>query len=227
MNRLDRTEIEALGSEGSRKLDPARTRREILAAARAEFADKGFSGARVDEIAARTATAKRMIYYYFGSKEDLYVAVLEDLYAAIRATEAALDLDHLSPHAAMVRLVEFTFDYDRANGDFVRIVSGENMHHARYLKRSPTIRDLNADVLAAISRILRRGRADGTFRRDVLPVDVHFMISGLCFFRVANQHTFSAIFGCDLAAEATAERHKRMIRDAVLNYLCHDDGTGA
>jgi len=205
------------------KLNPERTRQEILRAARAEFAEYGLSGARVDRIGARAATAKRMIYYYFGSKEGLYRAVLEDVYAGIRITEAALDLDHLPPELAMGRLIDLTFDYDRTNIDFVRIIVGENMNAARFLRKSEKIRALNTTILQTIDRILTRGLETGVFTRKVAPLDLHFMISALCFFRVSNQYTFSEIFGYDLASEEVAERHKRMVRETILAYLRHVD----
>ncbi len=206
-----------------RRLDPERTRREILRVARAEFAEHGFSGARVDRIGERTATAKRMIYYYFGSKEGLYLAVLEDVYDGIRSSENALDLDPLPPAEAIGRLVDFSFDYERANVDFVRIISNENINAARFLRRSPRIRDLNSGVVATVDRILARGLADGSFRRRVAAVDLHFMISALCFYRVSNRHTFSEIFGCDLGAEDVAARHRQMTRETILSYLRHAD----
>lgn len=207
-----------------RTLDPERTRQEILRVAREEFAAHGFSGARVDRIGERTATAKRMIYYYFGNKEGLYLAVLEDVYAGIRAREASLDLDALPPDEAMARLIDFTFDYEGENIDFVRIVSSENINGARFLRRSSRLREVNATALESVGRILARGQADGTFRRQVTALDVHFMISALCFFRVSNRLTFSEIFGCDLAAADVAARHKRMIRETILSYLRAADG---
>jgi AcrR family transcriptional regulator len=214
------------GADGNgRKLDREGTRREILEAARTEFAEKGFSGARVDEISARTRTAKRMIYYYFGSKDGLYMATLEHVFADIRAAEAALDLENLSPREALARLVDFTFDYHEAHKDFVRILAGENMNDARYLKQSERIRELNSNVLESLSRILVRGRQDGSFCRPVEPVDLYMMISGLCFFRVSNRPTFSEVFGVDLSAEPIAIRQKRMIREAVLNFVGNDRAT--
>jgi AcrR family transcriptional regulator len=212
------------GADGNgRKLDPEGTKREILQAARTEFAEKGFSGARVDEIGARTRTAKRMIYYYFGSKDGLYMATLEHVYADIRAAEATLDLDTLSPKAALCRLVDFTFDYHERQKDFVRILAAENMNGARYLKQSEKIRELNSNVLESVSRILARGREDGSFHRAVEPVDLYMMISALCFFRISNGPTFSEVFGCDLSAESTANRQKQMIKDAVLAFVIHSD----
>jgi AcrR family transcriptional regulator len=205
--------------KSTRKLDPEGTKREILREARAEFAEKGFSGARIDEIGARTKTAKRMIYYYFGNKEGLYIAALEEAYGEIRAQERTLELDHLSADDALCRLIDFTFDYEQENVEFVRLISCENMNYAKYTKNSKKIKEVNSNVIDELSKILDRGYADGTFTRKVLPEDVHFMISSLCFYRVSNQYTFSEIFGCDLASPETSARHKNMIRNAIRSYL--------
>lgn len=203
----------------SRKPDAERTRSDILAVAREEFVEHGLNGARVDAIAEKTRTTKRMIYYYFGSKEGLYSAVLEQAYAGIRATEAALALDELDPRTALRHLIEATFDYDDAHPEFVRLVAIENIHQADHLKRLPTMRSLNADVVVTLEAILTRGRAAGVFVRDCSALDVHMMISGLCFFRVSNRHTFSAIFGCDLSAPEARARHKAMIVQMVVSYM--------
>jgi AcrR family transcriptional regulator len=202
-----------------RRLDPEQTRQDILEAASAEFAEHGLAGARVDAIAARTRTTKRMIYYYFTSKEGLYLAVLERAYAGIRSIEAQLALERLSPEAAIRRMIEFTFDYQEAHPDFIRLVSIENIHHARYLAQSQRIRALNETVIDGLAALLARGHTAGAFRADLSAVDVHLMISSFCFFRVANRHTFGALFAIDLAAPATREAHKRMIVEAVLRLL--------
>lgn len=205
--------------ETTRKPDAERSRADILTVARAEFVEHGLSGARVDAIAEKTRTTKRMIYYYFGNKEGLYSAVLQQAYAGIRSTEAALALDDLDPMAALRRLIEVTFDYDDANPDFVRLVAIENIHQAEYLKQLPTIQSVSANVLSTLEGILQRGRAAGVFTRDCRALDVHLMISGLCFFRVSNRHTFGAIFGCDLSAPELRERHKAMIVETVAAWL--------
>ncbi|MDO9711007.1 TetR/AcrR family transcriptional regulator [Paracraurococcus lichenis] len=202
-----------------RQRDPEQTRRAILDAALAEFADKGLSGARVDEIAARTATTKRMIYYYFGSKEGLYAAVLEEMYGGIRDAEQALELDSLDPVAAMTRLVEVTFDYHAAHPAFVRLVAVENIHQARHLRESPSISDRNDAVIRMLRALLDRGERAGVFRARVDAVDLHLLISGFCFYRVSNRHTLQAIFGRDLTAPAHAAAHRRMIVEAVLAWL--------
>lgn len=204
-----------------RRLDPERTRQEILAAAREEFAERGLDGARVDAIAARTNTVKRMIYYYFGSKEGLYLATLEAAYAEIRQAENALELDRLSPVEAIRRLIAFTFDYDEAHPDFIRLVSTENMHHARHMARSEVIRQVNSGVISLLAGVLDRGKLDGSFRADVDPVDVHLLISALCFFRVSNRATFGMLFDRDLSEPHVRARHKAMLMEAVLRVIEH------
>ncbi len=211
----------------SRKPDPAATRQNILAVARSEFVEHGLSGARVDAIAALTHTTKRMIYYYFGSKEGLYLAVLEQAYGDIRAIEQTLDLQNLAPLAAIRRLVEFTFDYQDAHPDFIRLVCIENIHHGKFLATSEKIRSLNIPVIESLASILERGRAEGVFRATADAVDMHMMISAFCFFRVANRYTFGTLFSRDLSAPEIRARHKRLIGDAILRYLQGDDTAAA
>ena len=203
----------------SRKPDAERTRREILAAARQEFAEHGLSGARVDTIAARMHTNKRMIYYYFGSKEGLYLATLEQVYGEIRSVEQELDLERLTPADAVRRIIEFTFDYHEAHPDFVRLVCIENIHHARHLARSERVRNLSMTVIQTLDGILQRGRRAGNFKADIGPVDLHMLISAFCFYRVSNRNTFGTLFRCDLGAVETRMRHKRMIADAIVGLL--------
>jgi len=187
--------------------------------AREEFSEHGLSGARVDAIAARTQTSKRMIYYYFGSKEGLYLEVLGQAYAGIRALERELDLQTLSPPDAIRRMANFTVDYHDEHPDFVRLVSIENIHHGRYIAQSEIIRNLNSTVIAVLAGILSRGQQAGLFREDVDPVDVHMLMSALSFYRVSNRHTFGRLFDRDLAQDTVKQRHKAMLGDAVLGYL--------
>lgn len=202
-----------------RKNNPEKTRESILLAAVDEFVRHGLSGARVDAIAERTHTSKRMIYYYFASKEQLYLAVLEKLYGDIRNTEGKLHLGELSPPEAIRRLVEFTFDHHDRNVDFVRIVSIENIHQGEHIRRSEVIPTLNNSVLEAIADILRRGEAEGIFRSGLDPLDVHLLISSFCFYRVSNRHTFGTIFQVDLSADEVKQRHKQLICESVLRYM--------
>ena len=211
--------LRRLAPERTRTNDPERTKAELIEVAMAEFAANGLTGARVDAIAERTRTSKRMIYYYFGSKEGLYLAVLEKAYGEVRALEAELDLAGLDPEAALRALIDQTFENDDAHGDFIRLVTIENIHRAEHIVDVPAIRQINERVTGMLGAILERGRAAGVFRADLDPIDVHLMISAFCFFRVANQHTFGAIFDVDLREPVRRARHKGMIADAVLGAL--------
>jgi AcrR family transcriptional regulator len=205
-------------SGNRRKYDPEETKRNILEVATAEFSAMGLAGARVDQIAERTHTTKRMLYYYFGSKEGLYEAVLDKVYGDIRELEQDLHIDELDPQEGLRRLVEFTFDYHDRHRDFVRLVTIENIHGARYLERLKTFRNRNASVIRTIEDLLARGVAAGVFRGDVDPIDLHLLISSLCFHRVSNRHTFGTAFGRDPSHPRLRARHREMVVDAVLRF---------
>jgi AcrR family transcriptional regulator len=207
-----------------RRRDAQRTRNDILDVARREFADRGYSGARVDDIAASTRTTKRMIYYYFGGKEQLFEAVLEQAYSEIRAAEQDVQIDHLDPVAAIRRLAEITFDHHDTHPDFIKLVRIENIHRAEHISRSAAIVNVNSPAIELITKILARGHADGVFRRHPDAIDVHMMISSFCVFRVANRHTFGALFGRDLTDPALRGRYRTMIGDIVVDYLTAGEG---
>ncbi|WP_326625377.1 MULTISPECIES: TetR family transcriptional regulator [unclassified Streptomyces] len=209
-----------------RTRDAARTRAEILEVATTEFARVGYAGARVDEIAALTRTTKRMIYYYFGSKERLFTAVLERAYAEIRRAESSLDVEHLDPVAATRRLVELTFDHHEAHPDFIRLVSIENIHEAEHIIGSEELGRLGSPATEVLQRILDAGRSSGLFHADADAVDVHAMISSFCFFRVSNRHTFGALFGRDLVAADRREHYRNMLADMIIAYLTAERAEG-
>jgi AcrR family transcriptional regulator len=202
----------------SRTYDSARSMADILAVATAEFADKGLAGARIDEIAALTRTSKRMIYYHFESKEALYLAVLENAYRRIRDLELDLHLEDLEPEDALRKLVAFTFDYQHDNEPFARLVMNENMHRGEFLARSQTIQQANVPVIASLRTIYERGVAAGVFRRGLDPVDLHMSISALCFFNVANRHTFSLIFKVDMESAAALRRRRDQVVETIVRY---------
>ncbi|MGP4017674.1 TetR/AcrR family transcriptional regulator [Saccharopolyspora sp. 5N708] len=202
-----------------RHRDADRTRAEILDVATEEFADKGYAGARVDEIAARTSTTKRMIYYYFGGKEQLYLAVLENAYSVIRGIESEADVEGLDPVEAIRRLAELTFDHHESHPDFLRLVSIENIHRAEHLTKSDLLPGLANPAVEVLGRILERGRASGQFRDDVDALDVHMVISSFCVFRTANRYTFQAIFQRDMLAPDRRDHYRKMLGDLVLDYL--------
>ncbi|GAA4089474.1 TetR/AcrR family transcriptional regulator [Nonomuraea soli] len=205
--------------QATRQRDAERTRAEILEVAQREFARNGYAGARVDEIAALMRTTKRMIYYYFGSKERLYIAVLEKAYAEVREVERTADVEHLAPVEAIRTLAELTFDHHDAHREFIKLVAIENIHQAEHIRKSEVLANLGTPVLDLIERILDSGTASGEFVTEADAIDVHMMISAFCFFRVANQHTFGALFGRDMAAPEHRARLRRMVGEMVVSYL--------
>jgi AcrR family transcriptional regulator len=198
---------------------PEANRARILKAALDEFASRGFKGASMDAIAARTQTTRALINYYFGGKEQLYIAALERVYAEIREAEGLLELDHLAPVAAVRRIVQFTFDYYLGHEGFVRLVVAENQAKGRHLKKSQAMRTLNRPIIDTLGGVIARGQAEGSFRAGVDPVDVHMMIAALGMFNVTNQHTFSAIFQREMGAKGDVDRRREMITEAILRYL--------
>lgn len=199
--------------------DAERTRAELLAVATEVFAESGYSGARVDEIAERTRTTKRMIYYYFGGKEQLYMAVLENAYRGIREAEQRLQVDHVDPVVAMRRLAELTFDHHLDHQAFIRLVSIENIHRGEFISRLDSLRSLGQSATSLLDEILARGRAKGVFRDDVEALDVHLVISAYCVFQVANRYTFGFLFGVDFTEISQRAHLRRMIGDVVVGWL--------
>jgi len=198
---------------------PEANRVRILAAAVAEFASRGFKGASMDAIAARTDTTRALINYYFGSKEKLYLSVLERVYAEIREAERLIDLDHLPPVEAIRCIVEFTYDYYVKHEDFVRLVIAENQARGRHMKKSAAMRTLNRPIIETLGGVIVRGQADRVFRTDVDAIDVHMAIAALGIFNVANQFTFGAIFQRAMGATGDVPRRRRMVADIVLCWL--------
>jgi len=198
---------------------PEANRARIVQAAMDEFAARGFKGASMDAIAARTHTTRAMINYYFGSKEKLYLAVLEQVYGEIRRAESFLDLDHLAPVDAIKRIVEFTFDYYLSHQGFVSIVVAENQAKGRHLRKSKVMRSLNRPIIDTLARVIARGQAGGIFRADADAVEVHMAIAALGMFNVTNQYTFSALFQRDMGAKGDVARRRTLAAAMILSYL--------
>jgi AcrR family transcriptional regulator len=207
-------------SSPSRTNDPERTMSEILSVATKEFAAKGLAGARIDEIAAATRTSKRMIYYYFGSKEGLYVAVLEAAYGRMRQIEADLHLSDLEPVEALKRLVEFTYDHHQSNEEFIRLVMSENVQRGEYLAQSKEIQKLNGSALQTIQDLYTRGLKKGVFKKSLTPLEIHSAISALTFFNVSNQHTFGLIFKGKTPQGKAQTLKKTQVVDILMSYVC-------
>ena len=199
--------------------DPVRNRERILGAALREFSRHGLGGARVDRIAARAGANKRMLYYYFGNKEALFLAVLESRYAHIRRAEQGLHLADLEPPQGMRRLVAFTWNYYLKHPEFLTLLNSENLHRGRHLRRSRQIAAMHSPLVATLRGLLERGARKGQFRRGVDPVQLYISIAGLGYFYLSNRHTLSTIFERDLlAARNKSERLKHMT-ELVLGYL--------
>ena len=203
----------------ARTNDPERTMADIIDVATHEFSEKGLAGARIDVIAEAMRTSKRMIYYYFGSKEGLYIAVLEEAYRRMRSIEAGLHLEDLEPEQALRTLVAFTCDYQLANPDFIRLVMNENMHRGEYLAQSTTIEQLNVPAIAGLRSVYERGVAQGVFRPGIDPVDLHMSISALSVFNVANRHTFALIFKRDLDSAGAIAARRENIVEMIVRYV--------
>lgn len=202
--------------------DPEATQDAILAAATHEFARHGLDGARVDRIAARANVNKRMLYYYFGQKDALFLAVLEGAYRRIRAEEHQLNLERVEPTEAIRRLIAFTWDYYIANPEFLTLLNTENLHRAKHLRKSSMVRTLHSPFVALIAEVLERGRKAGVFRAGVDPVQLYISIAGLSYFYLSNSFTLSTVFDRDLLSpKAKVERLSHMT-DLVLGYLVRD-----
>ncbi|MGV9713786.1 TetR/AcrR family transcriptional regulator [Gordonia sp. NPDC003424] len=206
-------------TEAVRRRDADRTKANIVAVATKEFADKGFAGARVDEIAAKTHTTKRMLYYYYGDKEGLYQAVLEASYGKIRRLEQRVTHIEDDPVTAIRQLAEITFDHHDRNPDFIRIVANENILKGAHIKQSDAVQNLGSPAVDILGRILEVGRTRGLFRDDVDALDVHQIISSFCVFRVANRYTFKTLFGRDLTAAGHRAQQRKMLGDMLVAYL--------
>lgn len=213
--QIDRVETERSGVSR----DPEGTKAAILAAATREFTDKGFGGARIDAIAAQARINKRMLYHYYGGKEALYLAVLEETYGAIRRAEAKLDLAHREPEEGLRDLVQFTFRYFLDHPEFLSLLGTENLHKAKFLKRSERILAINSPLIDELRDVLERGAKKGVFRPDADPLDVYLTMAALGFFYLSNRWTLTTVFRRDLLAKDEIARWGEHISDVVLSSL--------
>jgi AcrR family transcriptional regulator len=205
-----------------RTRDAEATREEILDAATEEFADKGLSGARIDKIADRTSTSKRMIYYYFGSKDALYRSVLEREYTRIRYAEASMKLDRLVPEEALAELVRQTFDAHVQRPSFIRLVMSENINHAEHLKQVQGLRRLNEEMIESLESIVGRGAQAKVFRPGIDALDLHINITALCFYTVSNRYTFQQGFPRDMWAPPELRKRREQVIDVILRWCAAD-----
>ncbi|RYG89217.1 TetR/AcrR family transcriptional regulator [Loktanella sp. IMCC34160] len=213
------TEEETTGRKASWKQDPEAVRADILRVATDEFAAKGLSGARIDDIARMTKASKRMIYYYFTDKEGLYQAVLERVYSTLREDEDRLKVEDLSPVDGLALLVRATFEAHAATPMFIRLVMIENIHNAEYLRRSEIVPRLNRSIIQKLEDVCARGKAEGVFRETADPLELHWLISSPSFYNVSNRATFSTSFGTELFGPEGQKRLAQRVVDMILGLV--------
>jgi AcrR family transcriptional regulator len=195
------------------------TRERILGAAVEEFARYGLGGARVDRIAQRAGANKRMLYYYFGDKEGLFLAALENRYEHIRSAERTLDLEDLDPREALERLVRFTWEYFLEHPEFMTLLNSENLHKGRHVRKSRRVQDMHSPLVETLRSVLRKGEAQKMFRRGVDPVQLYISIAGEIYFYLSNRYTLSRIFDRDLMAPRALAARSRHVTQMILNSL--------
>ena len=208
----------------SRSRDPARTRDKILTHATREFASKGFDGARVDAIALRCKLSKNMLYYYFESKEGLFVAVLERMYEKLRTQQKDLAVRASDPVVALEQLVHHTFNAFLENPEAIRLMNEENRHKGRHIRQSRRMRDLYNPLVETIRFILKRGHEDGVFRADVDPASIYLTLASLCYHYLSNQYTLEVALGVDLGSEESRTQWLAHIT-ALLTAFCGQGAT--
>lgn len=207
------------GTAKPRIRDAEATRARILAAAKKEFSRNGLAGARVDVIADKARANKRMIYHYFGSKEDLFQAVLENAYLHIRRAEQKLQLDHLPPREALERLVRFTWDYYLRNPEFITLVNSENLHRAKHLKRSEEVQVYNRRMNLMVQTILDRGVAEGVFREGVDPVQLNITVAAIGYYYLTNRFTGAIVYERDLMSREALDERLRFNLETVMRLV--------
>jgi AcrR family transcriptional regulator len=202
--------------------DAERSTQIILQAARAEFAEHGLGGARVDRIAQRSGLNKRLIYYYFEDKDRLFQAVLEQAYRDIRTAEHALHLQDLSPPNALRRLVEFTWQYYLDHPEFLTLLNSANLHKARHIQDPKRAQQLNSPLIEMLAEILEHGRKDGSLRGGIDPVQLYISIAGMAYFYLSNNHTLGTIFGRNLLSIKARQQRLSHMCDVILGFALKD-----
>ena len=200
--------------------NPDDTKRRILAAAKVEFARKGLGGARVDDIAARAKANKRMMYHYFGNKDDLFRHVVEDAYAEFRAREAGLELDSLEPVAAIKALIAFIWKYFLDNPEFITLVNSENLHKARHIKKSQRMQEMSRSFVGRMLHLLERGAKAGLFRKGLDPVQVNISIAAVGYYYLTNRFTGSIVFERDLMTDEALAARLEFNTRTILRMVC-------
>lgn len=207
----------------SRSRDPARTREKILQQAKREFAAKGFDGARVDAIALRSKLSKNMLYYCFGSKEGLFIAVLERMYENLRTLQQDLSIRTSDPVVALEQLIQHTFTAFLKNPEAIHLMNEENRHMGRHIRQSKRMRELYNPLVETIRIILERGHETGVFRANLDPAAVYLTLASLCYHYISNQYTLGIALGVDLGADKSRVRWLAHITEMLIIFCAKTD----
>ncbi len=195
------------------------SKKAILAAATHEFCTYGFPGARVERIAQRSKANMRMLYHYFGNKEGLYMAVLEEVYGEIRNEEQKLDLKNMPPIEGMRKLIRFTFDFFAKRTHFIALINNENLLKGRFLKRSDRIRAMTVPLVESLDDLIRRGQQEGLFREDLDAVQLYVSIVAQSQIHVSNRYTLSILFNRDLGNPEWLEERRAHSEALLMDYI--------
>jgi len=205
---------------GVRELSAQATRESLLRAAIKVFAKHGLSGASIEKISQQAKSHDRMVYYYFGSKEGLFVAALEETYRRFNEAEAALDLDLGRPVESLLALVSFMMSYYRRNPEFVTLLNSENLHRGRHIGKSLRSGEYSSHAIAVVDRVLTSGVERGLFRADIRARDVYLLIASTGYFVQSNRHTLSAFLGEKLDSPEAVAHWESFVKQVVLRTVC-------
>lgn len=205
--------------KGVRERAAQATRDGILHAAIKVFARHGYDGGRIEQISKAAKSYDRMIYYYFGSKEGLFVEVLEEIYRRFNEAEAKLELDLAEPVVALKSVIHFVWTYYQTHPEFITLLNTENLHKGRHISRSLRAREYSSPAIGLVEKVLESGSASGSFRDDLRARDVYLMIVGMCYFYLSNRHTLSVFLGEELEAASELARWEQFITESVLRVV--------
>ena len=203
------------GKPGVRDLAAQATREAILAAATQVFAQHGFAGGRIEQISSAAQSHDRMIYYYFGSKEGLFIAVIEDTYRRFNEAEQALALNITQPQQALTDVIRFVWLYYQQNPEFITLLNTENLLRGQHIAKSAHARAYSSPVINITDRVLKSGAALGVFRPDLSARDIYLMIASMAYFYLSNRYTLSSFLGENLQAPAALAHWEGFVVDAV------------
>jgi TetR/AcrR family transcriptional regulator, upper aerobic nicotinate degradation pathway regulator len=215
---------QSAGEPGARELAARATREGILRAATKVFAAHGFDGGSIEKISTAADSHDRMIYYYFGSKEGLFIEVLEATYQRFNEAESDLVLDETQPEQALQAVVRFMWSYYQKHPEFISLLNTENLHRGAHIAKSRRAREYSSAAIEVLARVLRSGAAQGVFRGDVLARDLYLMIAAMGYFYLSNRHTLSAFLGETLDAPAERAHWEGFLIDAVMRTVAAPAG---